>query len=120
MAEPLRDADLLQKQLSEFQDLQRQLQVMMSQKQQLFMQLEEMKLAGEELSKSDKAVYRYSGSILIECSKADAQKDLADKKELFEMRIGILDKQDAKIRPRLEELKNALEKALREGKLTRA
>ena len=54
MAEQLRNADELQKKLAEFQDLQRQLQMVSSQKQQLIMQVEEIKMAESELAKSDK------------------------------------------------------------------
>ena len=117
MAEQLRNADELQKKLAEFQDLQRQLQMVSSQKQQLIMQVEEIKMAESELTKSDKTVYRYIGPLLIETSKTDAGADLKDKRELFEMRVSVLEKQETKMRPNYDQLRNELEKALREGKL---
>ena len=117
MAEQLRNADELQNKLAEFQDLQRQLQMVSSQKQQLIMQVEEIKMAESELAKSDKTVYRYVGPLLIETSKTDAGADLKDKRELFEMRVSVLEKQEAKMRPNYDLLRNELEKALREGKI---
>jgi len=117
MAEPLRNADELQKNLAEFQDLQRQLQMVSGQKQQLIMQVEEIKMAESELVKSDKTVYRYVGPLLIETTKTDAGADLKDKRELFEMRVSVLDKQETKMRPKYDELRNELEKALKEGRL---
>ena len=117
MAEQLRNADELQKKLMEFQDLQRQLQMVSSQKQQLIMQVEEIKMAEGELTKSDKTVYRYVGPLLIETNKTDAGADLKDKRELFEMRVSVLEKQETKMRPKYDELRNELEKALKEGKL---
>ena len=117
MAEELRNADELQKNLVEFQDLQRQLQMVSGQKQQLIMQVEEIKMAEGELVKSDKTVYRFIGPLLIETTKTDASADLKDKRELFEMRVSVLDKQETKMRPKYDELRNSLEKALREGKL---
>jgi len=118
MAEQLRNADELQKKLMEFQDLQRQLQMVSSQKQQLIMQSEEIKMAESELAKSEKGgIYRYIGPLLIETNKADASADLKDKRELFEMRVSVLEKQETKMRPKYDELRNELEKALREGKL---
>ncbi|MCX6771484.1 MAG: prefoldin subunit beta [Candidatus Micrarchaeota archaeon] len=117
MAEQLRNADELQKNLAEFQDLQRQLQMVSSQKQQLIMQVEEIKMAENELAKSDKTIYRYVGPLLIETNKTDAGADLKDKRELFEMRVGVLEKQETKMRPKYDELRTGLEKALREGKL---
>ena len=117
MAAELRNADDLQKKLAEFQDLQRQLQMVSGQKQQLIMQVEEIKMAESELANSEKTVYRYVGPLLIETTKADAGADLKEKRELFEMRVSVLEKQETKMRPKYDELRNELEKALREGKL---
>ena len=83
MAEQLRDADELQKKLAEFQDLQRQLQMVSGQKQQLSIQAEEIQMAEGELAKSDKGVYRFIGPILVETTKTDATDDLKDKRELI-------------------------------------
>ncbi len=119
MAEPLRNADELQKQLNEFQDLQRQLQFTISQRQQMLLQLEEIKMAEEALSKSEKSVYRAIGPLLIESSKADAVADLKEKRELFDMRSQMLSKQEEKLKPKLDELRTTLEKALRENKFSK-
>lgn len=118
MAEPLRNPDELQKQLNEFQETQRQLQFVSSQKSQLQMQVEELKMAEEELSKSEKGtIYRAAGPLLIETSKTDASADLKGKKELFEMRVSVLSKQEDKLRPRFDELRAVLEKAIKENRL---
>jgi prefoldin beta subunit len=117
MAEQLRNADELQKKLGEFQDLQRQLQMVSGQKQQLIIQAEEIKMAEGELAKSDKGVYRFIGPILIETTKSDATADLKDKRELFEMRVSTLEKTETKMRPKYDELRNELEKALKDGRL---
>ena len=116
MAEPIRNAADLQKQLGEFQETQRQFQLMAAQRQQISLQVEEIKIAEGELTKSEKGIYRAIGPLLIETSKSDAMADLKEKKELFEMRVGVLSKQEEKIRPRLAELRASLEKAIREGK----
>lgn len=116
MAEPIRNAADLQKQLGEFQETQRQLQLMAAQRQQLTLQVEEIKMAEDELSKSEKGIYRAIGPLLIETSKSDALADLKNKKELFEMRVGVLSKQEEKVRPRIDELRASLEKAIKEGK----
>jgi prefoldin beta subunit len=118
MAEQLRNADELQKKLAEFQDLQRQLQMVSSQKQQLILQSEEIKMAEGELAKVEKGgVYRFIGPILVETSKADATSDLKDRRELFEMRVSVLEKQETKMRPKYDELRGELEKALKDGRL---
>ena len=107
MAEPLRNADELQKQLNEFQETQRQLQLMAAQRQQLILQVEEIKLAEGELARCEKGIYRAIGPLLIESTKADAVSDLKEKKELFEMRVSVLAKQEEKMRPRLESVMEA-------------
>ncbi len=117
MAEPLRNTNELQKQLGEFQQLQQQMQMIMSQKQQLMMQSEEINLAEGELAKSEKGIYRAIGPLLIETTRADATSDLKEKKELFDMRVTVLSKQEDKIKPKLEELRAVLEKAIRENRL---
>lgn len=119
MAEPLRNASELQKQLSELQQLQQQLQVLTNQKQQMVFQVEEIKLAEESLGKTEKGIYRSVGPLLVESTKSDAASDLKEKKELFEMRVSVLQKQEDKLRPRFEELRTSLEKALRENKLAK-
>ena len=116
MAQPLRNTDEIQKNLGEFQELQRQAQVMASQRQQLSMQVEEIRMAEEGLSKADKDIYRATGPLLIETTKAEAASDLKEKKELFDMRIGVLSKQEEKLRPRMEELRAVLEKAIQESR----
>ena len=118
MAEPLRNADELQKQLTEFQETQRQLQFVSNQKSQLQMQVEELKMAEEEVGKAEKGtIYRVVGPLLLETSKTDATSDLKGKKELFEMRITVLSKQEDKLRPRFDELRASLEKAIKENRL---
>ena len=118
MAGELRNPDDLQKKLMEFQDLQRQLQMVSSQKQQLILQSEEIKMAEAELAKAEKGgIYRYIGPLLVETTKADATADLKDKRELFEVRVSVLEKQETKMRPKYDELRADLEKALKEGKL---
>ena len=101
----------LQDDVVEFQALQRQLQITIMQRQQYSIQLEELKLAGEELDKAAGTVYRAIGSIIIQAKKEDAKKDLAEKTETFTMRVGMLTKQEEKLKNRLLELKNKLEKA---------
>ncbi len=119
MAKELRNAAELQRQLTEFQELQRQAQAMAMQRQQMILQIEEIRAAEAELGKSKKGIYRVLGPLLIESSKDDAAADLKGKKELYEMRISVLEKQEKKVAPRLDELRKTLETALRENKLSR-
>ena len=116
MAQPLRDPQLLQQQLSDFQDMQRQMQFIIGQRQQLVLQVEEIKLAEAELAKADKGIYRAIGPLLVETTKSDASSTLKERRDLFEARIGVLGKQEEKVRPALEALRAKLETALTQNK----
>lgn len=113
MVEPIRDPEALQSQINEFQNIQQQLQLISMQIQQLKLQIEEIKLAEEELSKANKSVFRSVGPLLIETTKEEAKENLKNAKETFELRIKYLSKQEEKLRPKYEELRASLEKALK-------
>jgi prefoldin beta subunit len=107
-----KNADELERQISEFQNMTRQLQVVSMQKQQMQMQVEEMKMAREELGKKGKGViYRATGSILIETTREEAGGDIKDKLETFELRVTTLGKQEDKLRAKLIEMRSVLEAA---------
>ncbi len=73
----------LQNQIAQYQQVQQQLQMIMAQRNQYSLQLEEVERALEELGKSkpETPIYRNVGSLLI---KVEKQEDL--KKELDEMK----------------------------------
>jgi prefoldin beta subunit len=97
--------------LEQAQVYQQQMQGILTQKEAFNMQLVEINNALEELGKAkDNEVYRISGPILIKSSKADAEKDLGEKKELLETRIKSLEKSENTIKDRLDELREKLTK----------
>lgn len=120
MAEPLRDPQALQQQLADFQDLQRQLQFIVGQRQQLSMQVEELKMAQDELSKAEKgSIYQAVGPIMVETTKSDAASMLKERRELFEARIAVLSKQEEKMRPKFDDLRAKLEVALTQNRVSK-
>ena len=114
MAEPMRNPGKLQEQINEFQNLQRQLQMIAIQHQQVQMQIEELKGAKEALLEAKGDVYMAVGNLIIQSTKAEAQKDVEEKIEVFGVRNSTLAKQEEKMRTRLDELRGELEKATRE------
>lgn len=80
------------------------------QRQQLSMQLEEMKMAQEALKEAPGKVYRAIGNLLIETTAAAAKKDLSEKIETYEVRAASMAKQEEKARAKAEELRIDLEK----------
>ena len=99
----------IEKQYAEFQNLQRQGQMVSMQKQQMQLQMEELTIASAELVKATGAVYKSAGPLLIETTKDAAEKEVKEQKEVLEVRVNALGKQEEKIRARLLELKKNIE-----------
>jgi len=108
----------LQNQIAHFQQLQQQLQSVLSQKFRMEAQLRETQMTIEELNKSaeDVAIYRNVGSLLIKASdKASVLKDVEDDKETLEIRIKTLDRQEKALRDKYNTMQDQLSKALGQG-----
>ncbi len=95
--------------LEQAQVYQQQIQGIITQKETMNMQLLEMKNALEELEKSKETeVYKLSGPVLIKAKKTEVEKDLKEKKEMIEVRVKTLEKSEARIKGRIEELRHKL------------
>jgi len=101
----------VQEQVSEFYSLQTQMQFVQYQKQQYKVQLDETDMALDELRKSEGEVYKSSGIVMIKSTKDEATKDLNEKKEVLNVRLGSLTKQEERVRERLDELQKKIEGA---------
>ena len=110
MVEPLRNPEKLQSQLDDFQNLQRQAQMLAMQRQQVELQLEELNMAQEELAKASGKIYKAAGNLLIETTAVAAKKELAERIETMGVRAASLGKQEDKVKSRSEELRAELEK----------
>ncbi|UCD03167.1 MAG: prefoldin subunit beta, partial [Candidatus Aenigmatarchaeota archaeon] len=94
------------------QAYQQQLQLVSGQKEALNMQTAEISKALEELSGQGKGeVYKISGPVLIKVSSAEAVKDLKSKKELAALRLKTIEKSEAGLKEKLEDLREKLSKA---------
>jgi len=105
----------LQNQIAQFQQLQQQLQAILSQKFQMEAQLREVENTLEELGKvtEDTPIYRNVGSLLIKANeKESVVKDIEDSKETLEVRVKTLNRQEKQMRERYENLQEQLQKAL--------
>jgi prefoldin beta subunit len=108
----------LQNQIAQFQQVQQQLQSVLSQKFRMEAQLRETQMTIEELNKSaeDVAIYRNVGSLLIKASdKASVLKDVEDDKETLEIRVKTLDRQEKALRDKYNTMQDQLSKALGQG-----
>ena len=108
----------LQNQIAQFQQLQQQLQSVLSQKFRMEAQLRETQMTIDELNKSpeDVSIYRNVGSLLIKANdKASVLKDVEDDKETLEIRIKALDRQEKALRDKYNTMQDQLSKALGQG-----
>jgi prefoldin beta subunit len=108
----------LQEQLVRLQQLQQTLQSVVSQKQQLEMELSETDKALTELEKStdETPVYKSVGSILVKSNKVTLLTELKERKELLTTRVTVLGKQEERTRERLKEVQEKLQERLQGSK----
>jgi prefoldin beta subunit len=97
-----------EEQLKELQLLEQNRQQYAVQRQQFQTQLVEVEGALEELGKTSKS-YKIIGNIMVETPKDDLKKELLGKKEIIDLRIMTLEKQEEKLRSRAKDLRKDVE-----------
>jgi prefoldin beta subunit len=105
----------LQNQIAQFQQLQQQLQTVMSQKIRMDAMLKEMEMTIEELKKApaDTTVYKSVGSLMIKVADTPAlQKEIEDDKETTEIRVKSLDRQEKMLKEKFQSVQEQLNRAL--------
>lgn len=104
----------VQERLLRLQQLQRTLQSVLAQKQQVELELTEIEQALSELQKltDDAVIYRAIGSLLVKAEKAKVTVDLNERKELLNMRATVLGKQEERLRGQLKNLQAKLQQDL--------
>lgn len=105
----------IQEDLVRLQQLQQTLQVVVTQKQQLEIELSEAEKALSELEKITDSipVYKSVGSILLRTERQGLMSELKEKKELVNTRVTVLGKQEERTRERLKELQDRLQQRLK-------
>ncbi len=106
----------LQNQITQFQQVQQQLQATTSQKVQMQAQLKEMQRTVEELGKATGTVYKTAGALLIQVDDKDSLKaDLEERVETLEIRIRGLERQEQSLREKFEVLQDTINRAMGNG-----
>jgi len=105
----------VQQRLLRLQQLQQTLQAVLTQKQQLELELSEVEQALIELEKLDDAaiVYKSIGSLLVKTEKAKVTTELNERKDLLNMRVSVLGKQEERLRSQVKDLQVKLQRDLR-------
>jgi len=103
-----------QEKMQEIQILEQNLQALLMQKQAFQMELNETDSALQELKKSDDDSYKLTGQILIKKDKKDLEKELREKKDIIELRLKSIEKQENQINEKTEEIKSNSKKLSKE------
>lgn len=105
----------VQERLLRLQQQQQTLQSVLTQKQQLELELTEVDQALSELEKLTEAaiIYKSLGSLLVKSEKQKVTSDLNERKDLLNMRIKVLGKQEERLRSQIKDLQVKLQRDLR-------
>jgi len=106
----------LQDQINRLQQLRTQLQMIMQQNQQIKIKLKEVEEALEELDKTNAKtpIYKSIGSVLIKSNgKNEVIKDLKSTKESLDLRKNTLNKQEGRIKEKINEMQSKVQNALK-------
>ena len=104
----------LNKSLLEYENMEKQLEVVLIQKHQLQIQMNEVKHALDELKKAEGEVYKSVGSIIMSTTKENAEKELKEKHELLEVKLNAIAKQEEKLRSTVVDTQKKLQERMKE------
>lgn len=104
----------VQQRILRLQQVQRSLQEILYQRQQLELELTEVENALRELDNlpEDAAIYKSIGTLLIRSEKSKVLEELNDRKEIINMRLTVLGKQEERLRGQLKDLQEKLKQEL--------
>ena len=100
-----------EKKINQLQMLEQSMQNLLIQKQQFQLQQVEIESALKELEKVDKA-YKIVGNIMVLSTKDDLKNDLKSKKEVIELRIKSMEKQENQLRDKASKLQDEVLKEM--------
>ena len=98
--------------IGQLQMFEQSLQSFLGQKQQFQIQLVEVDSALNELENTGKA-YKIIGNLMVESDKNELKSDLQSKKEMLELRIKTMDKQESQVREKASKLQSEILKKIK-------
>lgn len=96
----------------QLQLLEQNLQNLLLQKQTLQTQVIEIENALSEIEKTKDSAYKIVGQIMVLTKKDELKKDLFSKKEIIELRIKNIEKQEQKIKEKSKEIQEEVTKEI--------
>ncbi len=108
----------VQNMIAQLQQLQQQLQAVVTQKLQVESMLKESSAALEEVQNApdDTPIFKVAGNVLVKVEKEKVIKELQEKKESYEIRLKALERQEERLKERIDEM----QKKIRSMLVTRA
>ena len=98
--------------IGQLQMFEQSLQNFLGQKQQFQVQLVEIDSALNEIDNTNKS-YKIIGNIMVDTDKAELKADLQSKKEILELRIKTMEKQETQVREKASKLQSEILKKIR-------
>lgn len=100
--------------IAQLQMLEQNIQSFLMQKQQFQSQQVEVDNALEELEKAKDKAYKIIGAIMIESDKENLKKDLQNKKEVIDLRVKTVEKQEIQFKEKAEKLQKEVLSGIKE------
>ncbi len=98
--------------LNQAQIYQQQIQTVIAQKSALNLEIREIKNALEEIGKTrGESVFKISGPIMIKVDTKEIEKELKEKEDMLSLRLKTIEKQERKLKEKIEELRSKLMKS---------
>ena len=93
--------------------LEQGLQNLLFQKQAFQIELSETENALKEVGKTKEDVYRMIGQIMLKASKEGIEKELKEKKDILELRIKSIEKQESRFKEEVETIRKEVMKRIK-------
>lgn len=103
----------VQEKIQELQIFEQNLQQFLIQKQAFQLELSETSSALAELENTKDDVYKIVGNIMIKSGKSEIQKELKEKKDIIDLRLKSLDKQESSLREKTDKLREEVMKSIK-------
>lgn len=92
---------------NEMQLIEQNMQQLLMQKQSVQLEFNETTNAIDEVQKSGDEVYRVIGNIMVKTAKDSMLKELEDRKKLLELQLNAVEKQEALLESKMQDLKKS-------------
>jgi len=96
--------------IQEIQILEQNLQNILFQKQSFQIEINEIQASLKELENSGEEVYKIIGQLMLRTEKQKVKKELLEKKEILEIHLKTVEKQEKNLTEKVEKLREELAK----------